>query len=96
MKTCSKEIADGYSWYKCKKPVAGTEDGKPWCKIHLPSAVRARRDAQDAKWAAESAVRGEQYRRDKAMIWACRDIPTEALEAPEANAHIKAALGVTL
>ena len=57
----------GDSWLHplhCKhKPVA-VENGKPYCKVHLPSVVKARRDKAakewDAKWNAETGVRARE------------------------------------
>ena len=48
---CSEPIYPStFPEHPCAKPVVGTEDGKPWCKIHLPSNIAA-------KWAARSAKR---------------------------------------
>ena len=45
--------------YYCTKPVVSIEDGKPWCRIHLPSAIKTRRDKQEAaqkeRWAKDIA-----------------------------------------
>jgi hypothetical protein len=57
----------GDSWLHpphCKhKPVA-VENGHPYCKVHLPSVVKARRDKAakewDAKWNAETGVRARE------------------------------------
>ena len=41
----------------CLRPGVVLEDGKHWCKQHVPSAQRRRREASNAKWRAERAAR---------------------------------------
>ena len=62
---CEEYVSGGSSWSsrsrQCSKNAKSQEDGKWYCGTHLPSAVRAKKDAMearwDAKWYAERAVR---------------------------------------
>lgn len=74
---CSKTVYGGgrlFSGSPCSKPVAGTENGKPWCTIHLPSRVKERDRKRDEKWAAERKVRNAAYARENRYREVCREM----------------------
>ena len=52
---CSKRIFDSQSYqgHLCQRSAVNTEDGKPWCKQHTPSLVKAKNDEQAKKWREE-------------------------------------------
>ena len=62
--------------HQCQKRAIVTCGGKRYCKIHSPEYIKAKRKAQDAKFAKETAVRRIQYSGHNLLV-ACK----KALEA---------------
>lgn len=51
IRECAGRIYDGRAgFFNCCNKAKYAEGGKRYCKIHLPSAVKARKDKRDAKW----------------------------------------------
>ncbi len=54
---CSKRIFDGsrvdFGGHMCRKKATIERDGKPWCKLHDPERVAAKRAEREARWNAE-------------------------------------------
>lgn len=83
--TCSGSVWDNHWSYPCGKSANYEHDGKFYCKTHHPPTVKAKREAQNVKWEAESreqrerrasaqSVQSELERRSRAydavMAWA--------------------------
>lgn len=87
---CSKSVSDssGFFYHPCQRDMVAVEDGKPYCRQHLPSEVAKREAARKAQWEEEWKKRDERYaaekvraRRVEAALNALAGIPTAALEA---------------
>jgi uncharacterized Zn finger protein (UPF0148 family) len=65
---CSKQIYSGITLNgrRCEINAKVERDGKWYCGIHDPVAVKAKRDAQEAKWRAECAAEKQQQQADEA------------------------------
>jgi hypothetical protein len=50
---CFGTAFDGRASYSCSRHGKYEERGKWWCKTHLPSEVKARREARAEKWQAD-------------------------------------------
>ena len=84
---CSEHVFSGarydFGGHSCTKPAKVTVDGKPYCAIHDPAAVAARRQEADRVWQAERVA--ERRKRD------ARDEQARRAEAyPELLATLKA------
>lgn len=65
MNQCSVRVyPKGYSirGRQCSKTVTIVRDGKPYCKVHDPEAVRVRNDQANAKFKAEMELRTHELR----------------------------------
>lgn len=68
---CAAAVFGDYSSYPCGKAGKFEEGGKHWCGIHLPSRVKAKLEARNAKWDAKSnaqRIRWKAEERLKAAI----------------------------
>lgn len=56
MSGCSKRVYDGtFRGHPCTRAVKVVDaDSKPWCAIHDPARVSAKRAAKEAVWAARA------------------------------------------
>lgn len=53
---CSRTVFGngiGFGGSLCSRTMTIMRDGKPWCSLHDPSAVAAKRVKQETKWKAE-------------------------------------------
>jgi hypothetical protein len=55
-----------YHMSQCSNKAKFKEDGKGWCGIHLPSKLKAKDDAREARWKAEDKARDARYAVDRA------------------------------
>ena len=79
---CSARVSDGgrrVTFHDCTRWATTTEDGKPWCSTHAPTAVKARRDERDARYKAETDRIMEPYRK-AADLASLNALLVEALE----------------
>ena len=61
-KRCSKRVSDGtFRGSLCRKPFAVTEEGRDWCKIHAPSAMKVKLEARRALWALDEKRRDAKW-----------------------------------
>lgn len=75
-------IYDGtFQGYSCGKSAKYRENSRDWCVLHLPSNVKLRRIALNAKYDAENAAWREKNRRETALRVACEGLSTDALES---------------
>lgn len=51
--TCCGDVWLSYRWVKCTKTGKVERDGKHYCGIHDPVAIKAKKDKQHAKWKQE-------------------------------------------
>lgn len=62
---CAQRVFSGeradVGGHMCEKPATVREAGKTWCRLHAPSAVTARREVTEARWAVASRQRDAQY-----------------------------------
>lgn len=57
---CCEQVHNGpysVSFHRCARKVSVERDGKPYCKIHDPVAVRERRRKSHDKFAKEQKIR---------------------------------------
>ena len=87
---CSALVYSAWLNHSCFRNAIVIEDGKPWCRQHAPSLVKARREAQDAKWAEENKASNERWQRIHAKETAVGHLSTADLESPAFLAYIKA------
>lgn len=78
---CSESVSRGDGWHKsrCKKMAVAVEGGKPYCKIHLPSVAKARREERNAAWDAKFKADRERYARNAAIAAAREAVVKAAL-----------------
>ena len=76
MTRCTETVHDKYSFRgrQCSKPAAVERDGRMYCKVHDPEAIKARRDASYAKWKAENARQFSQKQFERAAVDAIQQI----------------------
>ena len=78
------QSSDGWNFWQCRRKGKHEEEfeGKTYrfCKQHSPSYIKAKRDAQDAKWDAKRKADNENWTRDKAVHEFCEGIPTKFLQ----------------
>ena len=48
---CQQRVFADYHLHQCTRKGVVGEEGKVWCKQHLPSAVKARREESNRQWA---------------------------------------------
>ena len=57
-KRCSQRVFSGgrgdIGGHPCTKPYFVTAEGKDYCRIHDPAAVKSKNDENETKWKAES------------------------------------------
>lgn len=73
---CAEAVYTGDVWSgsrQCSRKNGHGPHGA-WCKRHNPEAVRARREAQTAKWDAERAARNRKTKFQNDCITAVRNI----------------------
>lgn len=78
---CCVEVWHNFSHSLCSRNATVKRNGKWYCKQHDPVVKEAKDAARRAKWAEESKISHEKFRRQKACLTACEGISTEALEA---------------
>ena len=61
---CEKMITDGWHSHSCSRKGINFEDDKWWCKQHTPSIIKARNEAQMAKWKRELEERCAKRKED--------------------------------
>ena len=71
---CSESVMDGYRLRPCSRNGKYCQDGKWWCRAHLPSVIDERAAESQRKWEADMAKR----QHDHDSIAACADIPNPA------------------
>lgn len=68
----------------CSKPVTVLRDGKPYCTIHDPEYVQARRVENNRKWKEREAKQSQMYAKTDAF----RAVADAAIKAVrDMNAH---------
>lgn len=72
---CYKDVWDQFHSHQCCRRGSIEEDGKRWCRQHLPSAVKARNEAQQRKWK-------EGYDRDTLLDQTKNDLIATVLDTP--------------
>lgn len=68
---CQKSVATagmGIHFHQCYRKAVAQEGGKHYCKQHLPSVAKAKREARDKKWDAERNQRQAEYEREAHML----------------------------
>lgn len=60
---CSELVTRYFESHQCDRFSVATEDGKPWCRQHLPSTIKAKQEAREKSWKAEWAKQTENKRR---------------------------------
>ncbi len=75
---CCKRVwsGRGVTGYACANPAKVLINGNWYCHVHDPRAVAIRREKQNTKWAAESALLNKKY-----ALEGCARSLLEALEA---------------
>lgn len=77
---CTERVYDDRAGrYPCTRNAVAIEEGKPWCKQHLPSEKAKRQAASEARWKAENEVSSARYHRRFLEASVLTDIPDEAL-----------------
>ncbi len=63
-KQCSEMVHNtyGYPISQCSRTRVTWEGSRPWCYQHLPSAVKARAKASQARWEVEKAIEERNWR----------------------------------
>jgi ferric-dicitrate binding protein FerR (iron transport regulator) len=84
-KLCSETVypRDRYGsfhGYPCTKKVTVERDGKPYCSIHDPEAVKARDAARRKKWDEESEAKQRAWDRERKIRGMFDGIPTEEID----------------
>ena len=85
---CSEKVyhADGTMFgYRSpceRKGVRIRADGKPWCTIHDPAAVKARRDKAIAQWKASRLSVAKSQARAALCVAACEGVKDADLAQP--------------
>jgi len=51
---CEADVWGTHRYTKCGKTAAHEHEGKWYCKTHHPPTVKAKREARNARWKAES------------------------------------------
>src|SRR5688572_30840404 len=78
MSQCSARVFPKHGPFRgkpCSKPVAVERDGKPYCKVHDPEAVKAKNDKRYAAYQAEAAERTKVHQLNAAapyLLEACK------------------------
>lgn len=67
------------SWH-CQRKAVVIRDGKPYCKIHDPEYIKAKRKEREAKWEAEGVERDKAWHRKQLITDIFRDIDTTTIE----------------
>lgn len=60
--TCCGDVWLSYRWVKCTKTGKVERDGKHYCGIHDPVAIKAKKDKQHAKWKQEWDAEAAAYK----------------------------------
>jgi hypothetical protein len=82
-KRCSAGIKDN-QWHRerpCNNPAKVVVDGKPYCGIHDPEKVKARRAESNRKYMAQLSQKKVQWTREALERETCWGVPTETLRA---------------
>ena len=77
---CSSQVYGGWSSLKCSRNAVAVEEGKPYCRQHLPSEVLRRNEAWKRKFEERRRVDAEHFRRQRAIARLTDGVPTEVLE----------------
>jgi len=86
---CSGKVSSGSGWgsHQCSRKASVEEGGKWWCKQHLPSAEKARRETSEARWKAQReadslriAAHEAQQAHAALCVAFCADAPPVALK----------------
>lgn len=89
---CAETVMGDFHGHQCTRPAVVHRDGIGYCRQHDPEAVRAKREAQNAKWQAEWA-RNAAKRRIVSLRSALADAAlayVESYYAPERRAELTA------
>ena len=81
--TCSESVfRTGEFHSRCGKKTTKTENGKPYCTVHVPSYVAAKLAKREAKWRANWAAKDQEQAAlvEQARRAACYPALLEALE----------------
>ena len=86
---CSASVREAGRWpryHQCERKASLTEDGKPWCKTHAPSSVKARQQKATERYEQKWEIERGQY--DAPRL---REELTEAIrQRDEAQAEVSA------
>ena len=69
-----------WTHHRCACKATVVRKGKEYCTQHDPVQVAEKHAKRDAKWAAESKVRNETWRWEKAAKAFCAQVSAEELE----------------
>ncbi len=77
---CGVRVYDAvYGYRECPNRVKVERNGKGYCGVHDPLAIKRRTDARAAHYAAEARKWDENFARNQAVHAACQGVPTEDL-----------------
>ena len=57
--SCAARVPDGgrsVSFHNCTRMGVAAEEGAMWCRIHLPSVRKAKREAEEREWMRKKQV----------------------------------------
>lgn len=80
VKVYPRESFGAFHGYSCTKKVKVEREGKSYCSIHDPEAVKRRALAQNKKWDEENKLRNEKFKREQLVKALVAHIPTSDLE----------------
>ncbi len=78
---CSASSYHGGGWYLCSRNGKIERKNKWYCKQHDPEEVIRRRAASSALSQQQFDAEMERYHREAVVMTACKDLPTDWLEA---------------
>lgn len=84
---CSAKVYDGSGFgrfYPCKNKAVIERNGMPYCKIHDPEYIEAKRRAREEKWEKEWAEKKSYMKLQNTAVRACKSInPNNPLAVAE-------------
>ena len=82
---CEGKVFEDYSSHRCRNNASYERDGKWYCKLHDPVAIKEKEAKRAEKWDKEYNNAKERTRRRTAEIAYCKDLTTEELESKSTN-----------
>ena len=84
---CSREVADSVSlhYYPCRRKAKVERDGKPYCTIHDPEYIKAKREKWNVEWEEKAKCWERSRARSDALDAATKGLTTEELQRLNPN-----------